>query len=298
VTIFEKESYIGGRSTTVHAYNDSSLPIELGASVFVEINKILVDAVEAFNLSTSFFNTKSDDIPGPALGIWDGKTFIFTQQNERGWWDTAKLFYRYGLSPVRTLNLMKATIGKFLKMYEEPVFPFASLTQAAQDVGLLAATSATGEAFLRENSISSLFGREIIQASTRVNYAQNLDNFHGLETMVCMAANGAMSVEGGNWQIFANMVASAKASVQLETEVTEIEKAKDGKGYDLTSKSLTPNLITATLLFDEVILASPLQYSNIDTSSLSFRHQPDDLPYVKLHVTLFTSPHLLLFSLF
>lgn len=113
-----------------------------------------------------------------------------------------------------------------------------------------------------------------------------------------MAANGAMSVEGGNWQIFANMVASAKASVQLETEVTEIEKAKDGKGYDLTSKSLTPNLITATLLFDEVILASPLQYSNIDTSSLSFRHQPDDLPYVKLHVTLFTSPHLLLFSLF
>jgi prenylcysteine oxidase/farnesylcysteine lyase len=293
VTIFEKESYIGGRSTTVHAYNDSSIPIELGASVFVEINKILVDAVEAFNLSTSFFNTKSEEIPGPALGIWDGKTFIFTQQNERGWWDTAKLFYRYGLSPVRTLNLMKATIGKFLKMYEEPVFPFASLTQAAQDVGLLAATSATGEAFLRENSISSLFGREIIQASTRVNYAQNLDNFHGLETMVCMAANGAMSVEGGNWQIFANMVASAKASIQLETEVTGIEKAKDGKGYDLTSKSLTPNLITATLLFDEVILASPLQYSNIDTSSLEFRRQPDDLPYVKLHVTLFTSPHLL-----
>ena len=84
MTIFERNSYIGGRSTTVHAYNDSSFPIELGASVFVEINKILVDAVEAFNLSTSFFNSLSDDIPGPALGIWDGKTFIFTQQNERG----------------------------------------------------------------------------------------------------------------------------------------------------------------------------------------------------------------------
>jgi len=294
VTIFEKESYVGGRSTTVHAYNDSSLPIELGASVFVEINKILVDAVEAFNLSTSFFNTKSEDIPGPALGIWDGKTFIFTQQNERGWWDTAKLFYRYGLSPVRTLNLMKATIGKFLKMYEEPVFPFASLTQAAQDVGLLAATSATGEAFLRENSISSLFGREIIQASTRVNYAQNIDNFHGLETMVCMAANGAMSVEGGNWQIFANMVASAKASILLETEVTKIEKDESG-GFNVASKSLSPEFETRVLSsqFEEVILASPLQYSNIDTSSLNFRRQPDDLPYVKLHVTLFTSPHLL-----
>lgn len=259
----------------------------------MEINKILVDAVEAFNLSTSSFNTKSDDIPGAALGIWDGKTFIFTQQNERGWWDTAKLFYRYGLSPVRTLNLMKATIGKFLKMYEEPVFPFASLTQAAQDVGLLAATAATGEAFLRENSISSLFGREIIQASTRVNYAQNIDNFHGLETMVCMAANGAMSVEGGNWQIFANMVASAKASILLETEVTKIEKASSG-GFDLASKSLSPDLDTRLLSshFDEVILATPLQYSDINTDSISFR-KPDDFPYVKLHVTLFTSPHLL-----
>jgi prenylcysteine oxidase/farnesylcysteine lyase len=265
----------------------------LGASVFVQINKILVDAVEAFNLSTSSFSTIGDDVPGAALGIWDGKTFVFTAKNEGGWWDTAKLFYRYGLSPYRTLKLMKATVGKFLKMYDEPVFPFSSLTQAAQDVGLLAVTSATGEAFLRENSISSAFAREIVQASTRVNYAQNLDNFHGLETMVCMAANGAMSVEGGNWQIFANMVVSAKASIMLETEVTRIEKYRDGS-FELTSKSLSPDLdsLLQTSYFDEVILAAPYQFSKIDLDSIPFR-KPDDLPYVKLHVTLFTSPHLL-----
>lgn len=293
MTIFEKNSHIGGRSTTVHAYNDSNLPIELGASVFVPINKILVDAVEAFNLSTSDFITVSEETPGAALGIWDGKTFVFTAENEGGWWDTAKLFYKYGLSPLRTRNLMKSTVGKFLKMYEEPVFPFASLTQAAQDVGLLAVTSATGEDFLRENSISSLFAREIIQASTRVNYAQNIDNFHGLETMVCVAANGAMSVEGGNWQIFANMVASAKVSIMLETEVTSIERSKDGS-FELTSKSLSPELdsLSLTSHFDEVILAAPYQFSNIDLDTIPFR-KPDDLPYVKLHVTLFTSPHLL-----
>jgi prenylcysteine oxidase/farnesylcysteine lyase len=293
VTIFEKNSHIGGRSTTVHAYNDSVLPIELGASIFVPINKILVDAVEAFNLSTAAFGTTSDKIPGAALGIWDGKKFVFIAENEGGWWDTAKLFYKYGLSPLRTVNLMKAVVGKFLKMYEEPVFPFSSLTQAAQDVGLLAVTSATGEAFLRENSISSSFAREIVQASTRVNYAQNINNFHGLETMVCMAANGAMSVEGGNWQIFANMVASAKANIMLETEVTKIEKSDDGS-FELTTKSLSPELdsLTRTSYFDEVILAAPYQFSKIDLDSISFR-KPDDLPYVKLHVTLFTSPHLL-----
>lgn len=41
-----------------------------------------------------------------------------------------------------------------------------------------------------------------------------------------------------------------------------------------------------------MILAAPFQYSNIDLSSINFR-TPDAFPYVKLHVTLFTSPHLL-----
>lgn len=295
VTIFEKNTHIGGRSTTVNAYNISNHPVELGASIFVEVNQILVDAVKAFNLSTASFTKRGEDVPGAALGIWDGKSFVFTQENEGGWWDTAKMFYRYGLSPLRTLNLMKATVGKFLKMYDEPVFPFASLTQAAQDVGLLAVTAATGEDFLRENSISSLFALEIIQASTRVNYAQNLDNFHGLETMVCMASSGAMSVSGGNWQIFANMVASSKSSIMLETEVTNIERTGSGH-FRVHTKSLSPETEFQTLTsdFDDVILAAPFQYSNIniDTDSIPFR-QPDDFPYVQLHVTLFTSPHLL-----
>lgn len=295
VTIFEKNTHIGGRSTTVNAYNNTNHPIELGASVFVEVNQILVDAVKAFNLSTASFSKRGDDVPGAALAIWDGKTFVFTQDSEGGWWDTAKMFYRYGLSPLRTLNLMKATVGKFLKMYEEPVFPFASLTQAAQDVGLLAATSATGEDFLRENSIGNLFAREVIQASTRVNYAQNIDNFHGLETMVCMASSGAMSVSGGNWQIFANMVASSKTSILLETEVTNIGKSKDGS-FRVDTKSLSPETESRTLTseFDDVILAAPFQYANIniDTDTIPFR-RPDDFPYVTLHVTLFTSPHLL-----
>ncbi|KAM0715785.1 hypothetical protein Q7P37_008299 [Cladosporium fusiforme] len=295
VTIFEKNSHIGGRSTTVHAYNNSNHPIELGASVFVEVNHILVDAVKAFNLSTASFSKRGEDVPGAALGVWDGKTFVFTQENEGGWWDYAKMFYRYGLSPLRTLNLMKATVGKFMKMYDEPVFPFASLTQAAQDVGLLAVTAATGEDFLRENSIGSLFAREIIQASTRVNYAQNIDNFHGLETMVCMASSGAMKVSGGNWQIFANMVASSKSSIMLETEVTSMSKTKEGI-FQINTKSLSPETLSRTLTseFDDVILAAPFQYSNIDidTSSIPFR-RPDDFPYVQLHVTLFTSPHLL-----
>lgn len=193
------------------------------------------------------------------------------------------------------MNLMKATVAKFLRMYDEPVFPFSSLTQAAQDVGLSAVTASTGEQYLRENNIGNLFAREIIQASTRVNYAQNLPYIHGLEAMVCMASNGAMSVEGGNWQIFDNMVRAAEANVLLERHVTGMSKQKDGH-YSINHKGLE-STTQASDTFDEVILAAPYQFADLDLS-IPTAQAPDEIPYVNLHVTLFTSPHLLSPSFF
>lgn len=189
---------------------------------------------------------------------------------------------------------MKSTVAKFLRMYEEPIFPFSSLSQAAQDVGLTAVTASTGEQFLRENNIGNLFAREIIQASTRVNYAQNLPYIHGLEAMVCMASNGAMSVEGGNWQIFDGMVKASGARAMLETRVTGISKQKDG-GYSISHQSLEPSTQSADT-FDELILAAPYQFADLSLPTSS--SNPDEIPYVNLHVTLFTSPHLLSPSFF
>lgn len=292
ITMFERNSYIGGRTTTVNAYNDSDVPLELGASIFVEVNRILVEAAKTFNLSSSALSPASrrtSDIPGPALGVWDGKSLVATLQNEGGWWDTAKLLYKYGLAPIRTMNLMKATVGKFLQMYDEPIFPFASLTKAARDVGLSSVTASTGEQFLREHNIGSLFAREIVQASTRVNYAQNLETIHGLETMVCMAAEGAMAIDDGNWRIFDAMITAANATALLNTSVTALSQQRDG-GYLLHSNDTTSKALTSE--FDEVIIATPLQFANLSlvfpAHSISV---PQARPYVHLHVTLFTAPH-------
>jgi len=43
--------------------------------------------------------------------------------------------------------------------------------------------------------------------------------------------------------------------------------------------------------FDTVVLAAPLQFSGITTEKDLLKHTPDYIPYVKLHVTLFTSPY-------
>ncbi|OOQ86542.1 putative prenylcysteine lyase [Penicillium brasilianum] len=292
VTVYERASYIGGRSTTVNVFDHPAYPIELGASIFVKVNENLVNASRDLGLTVSAADHARPRESDESIGIWDGKQFVFNMKNSYSWWNLARLFWRYGMAPLRTQNLMKDIVGKFLRLYEEPLFPFQSLSEAAAAVGLLNATASTGDEFLAMNSIPSLFSREIIQASTRVNYGQNLGLIHGLESMVCMATDGAVSIDGGNWRIFDGAVKAAKADIRLDTTVTGIVR-NDDRTIQITShpsaESDSAQQIDETK-FDEVIIAGPLQYSGISISP-PLEHIPDEIPYVKLHVTLFASPH-------
>ncbi|KAH7138128.1 prenylcysteine oxidase 1 [Dendryphion nanum] len=284
ITVFERSNYVGGRTTTVDAWSSPANPIELGGSIFVTVNQILVDAARQFNLSTSELEPPKPE-GAPELGVWNGKEFVVVTSNEDGWWGKARLLWRYGIAPIRTNNLMKATVAKFLKMYEEPLFPWKSLSEAVEEVGLTSVTSHTAEQYLKVNKIEGKFANEIIQASTRVNYASNLGLIHGLEAMVCMATNGAMAVRGGNWQIFSSMLKSSPTiSTHLNTSVTDITHNPDTKTYTLTTSS------GQTSDYDTVILAAPYQFSSLTISPLP-KHIPDEIPYVSLHVTLFASPH-------
>lgn len=166
ITVYERNSYIGGRTTTVNAWDHPAEPVELGGSIFVKVNHILVKAVETFNLSTEDYRTDvgKEEADWPFLGIWNGQKFVVVQKNEGNWWDMAKLLWRYGLAPIKTLRLMKAVVGEFLKMYEEPHFPWKSLSAVVDELGLTKVTGVTGEQYLKENGIGDLFAREIVQA--------------------------------------------------------------------------------------------------------------------------------------
>ncbi|KAH5428840.1 hypothetical protein HBI67_174050 [Parastagonospora nodorum] len=282
ITVFERNSYIGGRTTTVNVWNNPSFPVELGGSIFVEVNHIMMEAMERFHLSPASQDL-ARTLDMPDLGVWNGQEFVLITRQEDGWWDKAKLLWRYGTAPLWTNRLMKSAVGKFLTMYDEPVFPWKSLSEVVEKVGLLEATGVTGEQYLKANGIGEAFGREIIQASTRVNYASNLAFIHGLEAMVCMATNGAMQVEGGNWQIFASMLNASMADLHLNITVSKISKQKDST-YQLTLKD------GQISTFDEIILAAPLQYTDL-TIDPAPKHTPDEIPYTKLYTTLFASPY-------
>jgi prenylcysteine oxidase/farnesylcysteine lyase len=292
VTVYERASYIGGRSTTVNVFDHPAYPIELGASIFVQVNENLVNASRDLGLTVSAADHARPRESDESIGIWDGKQFVFTMKNSYSWWNIGRLLWRYGMAPLRTQSLMKDIVGKFLRLYEEPLFPFQSLSEAAAAVGLINVSSSTGEEFLAKNQISPLFSREIIQASTRVNYGQNLGLIHGLESMVCMATDGAVSIDGGNWRIFDGAVKAAKADIRLDTTVTELLRNDDGtiRITSHPSDELDSPQSIDEAEFDEVIIAGPLQYSGVSISP-PLEHIPDEIPYVKLHVTLFASPH-------
>ncbi|EEP81959.1 conserved hypothetical protein [Uncinocarpus reesii 1704] len=289
ITVFEKANYVGGRSTTVDLFDDPTQPVELGASIFVNANKNLVRAAKKFGLTVREANHGAPRESTHSLGVWDGHKFVFLQRSTNfRWWNIFRLLWQYGWAPMRTQSVMKSTIEKFLKLYKWPYFPWKSLSAVAQSTGLAAATWSTGAEFLRDHHISEDFSREVIQASTRVNYGQNLPLIHGLETMVCMATDGAKFIEGGNWQIFQGMIDVSKANLSLQTEVKEVHR-NDDDTYTLAYKTEGSN-VTRHSDFDQVVIASPFQFTGIKISP-SLDYLPDKAPYVELHVTLLASPH-------
>ncbi|KFA67015.1 hypothetical protein S40285_05123 [Stachybotrys chlorohalonatus IBT 40285] len=294
ITVFEKTDRVGGRTLTVNAYDNPLYPVELGASIFVSVNHIMVNATRTFDLPVT-----DKDGPGDITAIWNGETFVYQSARDTSWWwDATKLFWKYGTSPYTTQKLVNSVVAKFLSLYEAPYFPFRSLTQRAFELGLEKITAVTGEQFLAENKINANFSNDIIQAATRVNYASNLACIHGLEAMVSMATDGAVSVIGGNWRIFDSMVRHSGAALYTNTSVTALayEQKKGAltksSKYVLSTKK-SGNASESTdfpVSFDNVVVANPWQFADITAGEGVLRHRIDKIPYMKLHVTLFTSP--------
>lgn len=116
--------------------------------------------------------------------------------------------------------------------------------------------------------------------------------------MVAMAPEGAVQVAGGNWQIFENMIKSSSAALHLDTAVTSI-KAQQNRDASTTASKYTVStqntgsnepVETYSTAFDNVVVAGPWQFSGIEVSDDLIQPTIDEIPYVQLHVTLFTSP--------
>jgi prenylcysteine oxidase / farnesylcysteine lyase len=114
-----------------------------------------------------------------------------------------------------------------------------------------------------------------------------------------MAPEGAVSVAGGNWQIFDSMIRHSNATVHLNQSVTSIaldptnDPIYPHTKYLITTKSTQAESATAEtypIHFDNVVIATPWQFSDITAEDGVIERAIDEIPYTKLHVTLLTSP--------
>ncbi|KAJ9474476.1 Prenylcys_lyase domain-containing protein [Pseudozyma hubeiensis] len=312
ITIYERETRIGGRTAITFPYDDDSQdPVELGASIFADVNLNIRRAVKTFKLETGAKMGLSGQ-----MGIWDGQQFLF-EGDQSSWWTSAKFFLRYGYSAITTENIVKKQLSYFAGLYD-PTFlharkgandasisgyPWSTIEDLAAAINATSLVQTTGMQFFKERRVSELFIEEMVEAATRVNYAQDTDRIHGFGALVSLAASGATGVKHGNYRISEEFAwrSGARILTGVEGQVTGIvrydsalsrrrerialgdegENGKQQVQWYLGTKSGEGEL------YDAVIIATP--WHNADITLLNTRERVKSKAFVHLHVTLLTT---------
>ncbi|KAI1312647.1 hypothetical protein EDD11_002884 [Mortierella claussenii] len=262
ITLFEQSDKIGGRCSAFRVrHHPTPLGnqreyeyIEEGASIFVKVNENLVDAAKEFGLKTK-------PLDDELLAIWDGNQFIF-EESQWKFWSILKGLRRWGLAPMKLQRLLKRTIGDLLESYQSPEV-FDTISGLAQRFKLDKAASVLSDYYLQENDIGPEYSSEVIEVATRVNYGSNLNEIHALGALVSMAANNALQIRDGNFQIFEGMVARSGADVRLNTKIARVKRLEP-EYVGTESKFEVTTVSGQKEIFDAVVIAAPIASTNID----------------------------------
>ncbi|GAA5955139.1 hypothetical protein JCM21900_001622 [Sporobolomyces salmonicolor] len=301
VTIYDENDYVGGRSTVIWPWQNDpyeapgnvgddpmmyEAPVELGASIFVEANKNLQKAMRVFNLTYDAYGGEDGE-----MAIWDGEQFVYTEAGGWGWgwWDKTKMLWRYGRSPFTARSLVQSTVKGFLSLYSPDFISrgaFSSIANFSAAIDLESPAAHLASDYFREQGVNSLFTNELIAAATTVNYGSPIDQIHGVGALVSLAATGAVSIRGGNRQIFESFVGSSGARLRLgsSARVTELLKldASNGKRAKWIVKTASGEQGGT---YDAVIIAAPYHQTGIRIVNSATASLIPKQPYVNLHVT-------------
>ena len=136
---------------------------------------------------------------------------------------------------------VRAVTNKFATLYEPDTPHWSSIEELNDALNGTELISQTGAKYFQDHGISQKFTYELVEAATRVSYAQvrqtasllwslnsiisatqDVDSIHGLVTVTSLVVEDVGSVKGGNWQIFEQFVERSGAQVFLKTEVDRL----------------------------------------------------------------------------
>jgi prenylcysteine oxidase/farnesylcysteine lyase len=173
--------------------------------------------------------------------------------------------------------LLKKVRGQVVKLYQEEQKNPADFGELLESAGL---DKWYKTSFLEEiikRGASQAFINEVITPLTRVIYSQNanLGGFAGLSALIGVYSGPRYRLADGNDRLPIHLANASKAAVKLDQKVNRIEKTSKGT-YVLTSK-------TETQVFDNVILATPLEFADIEFNGLHM-HNWAPQPYQNVYI--------------
>ena len=97
---------------------------------------------------------------GGALGLWNGREFVFEPRN--GLLGSLSALWRYGLAPLDIASLSSDLVRRFLHVYDAP--PTGSLADLFRDIDVLNETQVPLAKHLRAHGIAQRFIDELASA--------------------------------------------------------------------------------------------------------------------------------------
>jgi prenylcysteine oxidase/farnesylcysteine lyase len=291
---------IAGRNNQVSTDNnddngdtESTLDIDLGASIFIRNNQRVYNLSQHFNLSLTH-QPMNDGRLSNTSGLWNGNEFIWTLDDRpwydpSGWWQRLRLSWRYGFRTMGQMRtLIQGFVNNFNQVYDSSMSKWRSIHELAERLNMTALLHRTAHDFLiNEVGLNTLFVEELVNAATRVNYGIDVDQIHALAGLVSLAptVSDTMAIEGGNQLLvrelcnrsitkgyYGQRVVSLQPTVQIngaeecQRFVEQTKKHVFNRGHaqhEQIPHGCRPSWIVTTEhgnrdTFDAIILATPL----------------------------------------
>ena len=275
ISVYEQSSIVGGRAKALNFHNST---IELGASIFSINNFLMLNASKEFNLQHS----ERIELGKFQFGIWDGNEWLY--KHDGSWLGNLKFLWRYGFrnGPLQAKKVLGDFATKFFRIYDQlkAGVVFRDLASEVEKLGLESELQTNCKAYYMKQGISELYIDEVMGSILRNIYLSNVYNVHSVACSVGLYATSfdTFSIKNGNYQLFQRMLDGPAVSLNTKVltiekigELARVEALKDGKVIKQD--------------FDNVIIASPLQNSDIRLIGYD-KLNINEVEYIKLHVTL------------
>ena len=269
IDVYETNDYIGGRlkHTNIggHAY-------DLGGDVWSSVNEYMVSLAQELDIPV-------DDTPinnSTGFGIYIG---------DQEWLRLQKYPADTALTAAATANFQVHLKLNYNLRGQRGTFE--TINEYLRKGGLDTYAAQRTDDYFDSLGVSEDFLNESVLPLTRTIYDQDmgLNAFAGFASILS-ASSSTYTTYGGNDVFVQTLFDNTNATVHLSTAVTEITKTKEGYdvGYE-NSKDKEASRSTSTTTYDIVVIAAPIEFTNIDIRGVKLPDIPQRT-YVHWYVTL------------